>query len=248
MKNFLKFAFITTIFICSNTSLIAQLQDVISNAKRVVKNYSNNNKKGSSLTSAEIANGLKQALEVGAQNATGQVSAMNGFFGNSLIKILMPPDAKKVETRLRAIGVGDQVDKAILTMNRGAEDASKKALPVFVNAIKSMTIEDGLNILKGSNNAATQFLKNKTYNSLYQAFLPIIKTSLDRVEATKYWAEVFRIYNEIPFVDKVNTDLPSYVTQRALEGVFTYIAVEEGKIRTNPAARITDLLKKVFGS
>lgn len=203
---------------------------------------------GQSSSESEIAAGLREALQVGAKNATGKVSAVDGFFGNSLIKILMPPEAKKVETTLRDIGMGAQVDKAILSMNRAAEDASQKALPIFVNAIKSMTIGDAVSILKGSNDAATQYLKSKTSADLTAAFKPVIQQSLEKVNATKYWAEVFNIYNRLPTTrEKVNPDLAAYVTERALNGVFIYIAEEEGKIRTDPAARVTDLLKKVFG-
>ena len=161
----------------------------------------------------------------------------------------MPPEAKKVENTLRSIGMGDQVDKAVLSMNRAAEDASIKALDIFINAIKNMSIQDGLSILKGGNNAATEYLKSKTTAALTTAFRPIIEESLDKVNATKYWSEVFTVYNELPTTyKKVNPDLPAYVTERALNGVFVYIADEEAKIRMNPAARVTDLLKKVFGS
>jgi hypothetical protein len=197
---------------------------------------------------SEIAAGLKQALEVGAQTATSKVSAANGFFGNSIIKILMPPEAKKVETTLRNLGMGSYVDKAILSMNRAAEDASKKALPIFVDAIKGITINDGMSILRGSNDAATQYLKGKTTPALTSAFRPVIQSSLDKVNATAYWQEVFTIYNKLPTTrTPVNPDLAGYVTERALSGVFVNIADEELKIRTDPAARVTDLLKKVFG-
>ena len=227
------------------TNAQAQFQELLNDAKGLVNGATKSGGKG--LSNSEISDGLKQALQVGAQNATGKVSALNGFFGNSLIKVLMPPEARKVETELRAIGMGKQVDDAILSMNRAAEDASKKALPIFMDAIKGITIQDGLSILQGNKDAATQFLKNRTSAALTNAFQPVIKASLDKVGATKYWAEVFRLYNQIPFVQKVNTDLPAYVTQRALSGIFVYVAEEEGKIRTNPAAQVTDLLKKVFG-
>ena len=206
-------------------------------------------KKGGPLTQSEISDGLKQALQIGAKNATSQVSALNGFFGNSLIKVLMPPEAKKVESTLREVGLGSKVDEAILAMNRAAEDASGKALQIFIDAITSMTIQDALSILKGSNDAATQYLKTKTTASLTAAFKPVISASLDKVNATKYWSAVFTTYNKLPTtMHKVNPDLTAYVTERALNGVFVYIAEEEGKIRMNPAAQVTDLLKKVFGS
>ena len=225
----------------------AQFGNLIKDAEAIVGDASGYTK-GSSLSSKDIADGLKQALQVGAKNATSKVSAVNGFFGNAVIKILMPPEARNVETEVRALGFGAQVDQAILSMNRGAEDASQKALPIFADAITHITIEDGLSILRGNKDAATQYLKGKTTAALTQAFLPTIKASLDKVGATRYWAEVFRIYNEIPFVQKVNTDLPGYVTQKAVAGIFVCIADEEAKIRANPEARITDLLKKVFGA
>ena len=225
----------------------AQFQDLANDAKKAVSDLSGG-KGGGPLSSGDIADGLKQALQVGAKNATGKVSVTDGFFGNALLKILMPPDAKKMESKLRAMGMGDQVDKAILSMNRGAEDASQKALPIFADAIVSITIEDGMSILKGNKDAATQYLRNKTSQKLYDAFLPVIKASLDKVGATKYWGDIFNTYNKIPFVQKVNTNLPDYVTKKALDGLFLCIADEEAKIRSNPEARVTDLLKKVFGN
>jgi hypothetical protein len=206
-------------------------------------------KKGGGLSQDDIASGLREALKVGAKNATNKVSATDGFYGNPLIKVLMPPEAKKVENTLRNAGMGDRVDKLILSMNRGAEDASSKALQIFVDAILSMSIEDGLKILQGSNDAATQYLKARTTEALTKAFRPVIKESLDKVGATQMWADVFTTYNHLPTTfKKVNPDLAGYVTERALNGVFVYIAVEEAKIRTDPAAQVNDILKKVFGS
>lgn len=225
------------------------LRDYVNDAQHAVGTFTKKTKGGGALTEADISAGLKQALQVGAQNATNKVSVANGFFGNALIKVLMPPEAKKVENTLRQIGMGSQVDKMILTMNRAAEDASAKAVPIFVNAITSMSIQDAMSILKGGNDAATQYLKQKTTASLTAAFRPVVAQSLDKVNATKYWADVFNIYNDLPTTfKKVNPDLTGYVTERALNGLFVYIADEESKIRLNPAARVTDLLKKVFGS
>lgn len=205
--------------------------------------------KGTGLSESEIASGLKEALKVGSQNATSRVSAVNGFFADAAIKVLMPPEAKKVETTLRSIGMGAQVDKAILAMNRAAEDASAKAYPIFVDAVTSMTIQDGLSILRGSNDAATLYLRNKTTNQLTTVFKPVIKASLDKVYATKYWEEIVTIYNRLPTTrTKINPDLPAYVTDRALNGIFVYVAREEASIRSNPAARVNDILRKVFGS
>ncbi len=199
-------------------------------------------------TNTEITAGLREALEIGAKTATNKLSLKDGFFGNALVKVLMPPEAKKVENALRTIGMGSYVDKAILSMNRAAEDASQQALPIFVNAIKGMTIQDALGILKGSDDAATQYLKSKTTAQLTAAFKPVINSSLDKVNATKYWAEVFDIYNALPTTNnKVNPDLTAYVTERALNGIFLMVAEQEQKIRLNPAEQITDILKKVFG-
>ena len=160
----------------------------------------------------------------------------------------MPPEAKKVESALREVGMGDQVDKLILSMNRAAEDASTKAFDIFVDAVKSMTIQDAVSILNGGDDAATQYLKKTTSAALTKTFMPVIKQSLDKVDAAKYWATVFNAYNEMPMTfKKVNPDLPAYVTERALNGVFVYIAKEEARIRKDPAAQVTDMLKKVFG-
>jgi len=238
---------IAGVLVLSAVSFSTEAQ-LFKDVKDKANNLFNTNKGGQgSLTKTDISNGLKEALQVGAKNATNQVSAPNGFFGNALIKVLMPPEAKKVESTLREVGMGSYVDNAILSMNRAAEDASTKALPIFINAIKNMTIEDAVGILNGGPNSATNFLKSKTTAQLTAAFRPIIETSLDKVNATKYWAEVFNVYNELPTTfNKVNPDLAGYVTDRALNGVFVYIAEEENKIRANPAARVTDLLKKVF--
>jgi len=236
---------------CSYRSNAQGLRDYLNNAEHSLENGVGNGNKsgGGALSSDDISAGLKEALKVGAKNATGKVSAPDGFFGNALIKILLPPEAKKVENTLREIGLGSYCDNAILSMNRAAEDASGQALQIFVNAILSMSIQDALGILQGGNGAATRYLQNKTTAQLTAAFKPVVSASLDKVNATKYWAELFNVYNELPTTfNKVNPDLPAYVTERALNGVFVYIADEENKIRMNPAARVSDLLKKVFGS
>lgn len=198
-------------------------------------------------TNSEVISGLKEALNIGISKGADLVSQKDGYFGNSLIKIMMPPDAKKVEDKLRELGFGQQVDNAILTMNRAAEDAAIKAKPIFVNAIKQMSISDAMGILKGANNAATEYLKQATTAQLTTAFKPVIQQSLDKVEATKYWKQVFDTYNKIPFVKQVNSDLTGYVTQKALDGLFYQIAQQEAKIRANPKEQVTELLKKVFG-
>lgn len=204
---------------------------------------------GANLSSSEIASGLRQALEIGAKNASGRLHAVNGFFGNSLIKVLLPPEAQKAEATLRALGFGSVCDKAILSMNRAAEDAAGKAAPIFVDAIRKMSIQDAVGILRGGDGAATNYLKKATTTSLTTAFRPVIQQALGKVGATAYWGDVMRIYNGLPTTrQKINPDLTGYVTERALNGLFVNIATEENKIRKDPAARVTDLLNKVFGS
>lgn len=201
------------------------------------------------LTESEIVAGLKQALEVGSNNAGTQLSAVDGYFGNAVIKILMPAEAEKVENTLRSIGLGGQVDQAIEAMNRAAEDAATKAAPIFVDAITGMSIQDGVSILNGGNGAATSYLKQNTTTQLTDAFSPVISNSLDKVNATKYWNDIFTVYNALPTTqNKINPDLTAYVTERALNGLFVTVEVEENKIREDPVARVTDLLKEVFGS
>ncbi|NCX94903.1 MAG: DUF4197 domain-containing protein [Chitinophagia bacterium] len=222
-----------------------RLKNLIKDATKTVTGGGGGSSKG--VTNTEITAALREALDLGAKSATGKLSVQNGYFGNALMKIYMPPEAKKVENTLRTIGMGSYVDKAILSMNRAAEEAAGKALPIFTTAVKNMSIQDALGILNGGNDAATQYLKTKTTTQLTDAFKPVITESLDKVNATKYWAEVFEAYNSLPTTyNKVNPDLSAYVTERALAGMFTAIAEEENKIRLDPAARVTDLLKKVF--
>jgi len=197
------------------------------------------------LSNDEIIAGLKEALNVGTDNASRQLSNVDGFFKDAAIKILMSEEAKKVESKLRGLGMGKQVDNAILSMNRAAEDASKEVAPIFMNAIKGITIGDGLSILKGGDFAATNYLKDRTTASLTEKFRPIIETSLQKVDATKYWNTVFTNYNRFS-TEKVNTDLVAYVTEKALAGLFYQVGLEEQKIRKDPLARTTDILKKVF--
>ncbi len=195
----------------------------------------------------KIVQGLKQALTIGTQNSTSKLSAVNGFFADAAVKILMPPEAQDVEKTLRRFGLGSLVDKTVLSLNRAAEDAAKSATPIFVNAIKQMTITDALGILKGGDFAATNYFKQKTTAALTEAFKPVISQSLNKVDATKYWSDVFTAYNR--FSSKpVNTDLTAYVTQKAIDGIFYEVGLEEQKIRKDPAARVTDLLKQVFGN
>ncbi len=202
---------------------------------------------GKGLSPDDISAGLKDALNHGIQKATQQLSAVDGFFKDAAVKILFPPEAVKMEKTLRSAGFGPQVDKAILDINRAAEDAAKSAAPIFLDAIKNMSVSDGINILRGPDTAATGYLRKSTSVRLTAAFLPVIKSSLDKVGATNSWKTVVDAYNKIPFHSKVNSDLPAYTTDKALDGVFYYVAVEERSIRKNPAGQADELLKKVFG-
>lgn len=199
------------------------------------------------LSSDEIANGLKEALRIGAEKGCTNLAKPDGFFKNAALKILMPPEATKVESTLRSVGLNQYADDFILSMNRAAEDACVTAAPIFVNAIKQMTISDGLNILRGDESAATTYLRSKSTADLKSSFNPIIKTSLDKVNATKYWEKAITAYNAIPFSNKkINPDLSAYVTEKAMEGIYSEIAKQEKDIRANPMARTSELLKKVF--
>jgi hypothetical protein len=201
-----------------------------------------------SLSNDDIASGLKDALKIGVQKSTDRLSAVDGFFKDAAVKILLPPEAQKVEKTLRGLGMGQMVDNAILSINRAAEDASKSAAPIFIGAIKGMSLGDALGILRGPDTAATSYLKKTTTPQLTVAFKPVIDASLKKTNATKYWKDVFETYNKLPTTfHKVNTDLTAYATQKAIDGIFYYVAVEEKNIRKNPAAQVTDILQKVFG-
>jgi Protein of unknown function (DUF4197) len=199
------------------------------------------------LTTEEVGSGLKEALINGISKGADLVSLTDGYFKNAEIKIPFPPDVKKVEDKLRQLGFGNKVDEFVMTLNRGAEEAAKEAKPIFVSAIKQMTIDDAWGILKGQPNAATEFLKRTTTPQLKQKFSPVVQTALDKVSATKYYGDVINTYNKVPFVEKVNPDLNDYATNKAIEGLFVMVAKEELNIRQNPVARTTDLLKRVFG-
>lgn len=205
--------------------------------------------KGTGITEQEAGMGVKEALAQGVTNAVLNLNKTDGFFGSAVYKMLLPPDAKKVEGTLRNIGMGAQVDKAILAINRGAEDAVGFAKPIFLDAIKEMTLTDALNIIRGPKDAATNYFKIKTKEKLIAAFTPSVKSSLDKVEATKYYGDIINTYNNFPTTfKKVNPDLPSYVVAKAVDALFDQVAQEEANIRANPVARTSDILRKVFGS
>jgi nitrogen regulatory protein PII len=202
----------------------------------------------SGLTEKDAVEGIKEALIKGTDGSVNLVSKLNGYFSNPEIKIPFPPEAREIESKLRAIGMGSQVDEVILSVNRAAEDAAKSAGSIFVTAIKNMTVSDAIQIVKGQNDAATRYLAKTTTPELKARFSPVIKASLDKVNATRLWEDLIKAYNQIPFVSKQNPNLTEYVTDKAISGLFVMIAKEELKIRQNPAARTTELLKKVFGN
>jgi RNA binding exosome subunit len=194
-----------------------------------------------------IISGLKEALSIGTDKAVKNVSQVDGYFGNQVIKILMPEKIQKVADILRKVGYQKQVDDFVLSMNRAAEKAAPQAASIFVDAIKGMTIEDAKKILNGGDTSATEFFKSKTHDKIYSAFKPIISSSMDEVGVTHSYKEMMGKYESLPFMSKESVDLDHYVTNKAMDGLFYMVGQEEKKIRTDPAARITDLLKSVFG-
>jgi hypothetical protein len=233
-----KICFLVFIAILSFQNTEAQF---MKNAKKLL------NSNISGFTEKDAADAIKEALVNGTGESVKLVSVIDGYWGNPEIKIPFPPEAKNVESKLRAIGMGKQVDQFNESINRAAEKAAEEAKPIFIAAIKGMTVKDAINIVKGENNAATMYLKKTTSPELIAAFQPLIKTSLDNVNASKYWSELITVYNTIPLVKKQNPDLAAYVTDKAIEGLFVMIAKEELKIRKDPVARTSELLKKVFG-
>ncbi|MCK7591402.1 DUF4197 domain-containing protein [Subsaxibacter sp. CAU 1640] len=198
------------------------------------------------LSNAEIAAGLRQALDFGIDKQVSKLTQTDGFYRNELVKILLPSELQKVDKGLRDIGLGNLADEGLKALNRAAEDAVKEATPIFVNAVKEITFADAKNILLGSDDAATQYLTSKTQTALYDKFHPVINNSFAKVGADQIWTNLINKYNAIPFTNDVNPDLTDYVTGEALKGVYTMIAVEEKEIRTKVSSRTTDLLRKVF--
>lgn len=199
------------------------------------------------LTNGEVISGLREALTVGTNNSTSLTSKLDGFYKNPEIFIPFPPEVIKVKNTVEDLGMKKQVDDFVMTMNRAAETASKDAAPIFVNAIKGMSIADGFAILRGNDNAATMFLKEKTSAELKVKFNPVVKDAIGKVQVTKYWNPVISTYNKIPFIEKQNPNLEDYITTKAMDGLFIMIEKEEKKIRKDPLARVTDILKRVFG-
>ncbi|MEJ7589008.1 MAG: DUF4197 domain-containing protein [Ferruginibacter sp.] len=216
------------------------------NTRDKILSNSSSTGSGGNLSNDDIISGLKEALRIGTDSSSKKLSKADGFFGDAAIKILMPPEARKVEKTLRGMGAGELVDKAILSMNRAAEDAASGIGNIFWTSIKQMSVNDGLKILRGGDFAATDYLKKSTTLELTEKFRPVIEESMAKTEATKYWDKVFSRYNMFS-TDKINTDLTAYVTEKALAGLFYNISLEEQKIRKDPAAQVTGILKKVFG-
>jgi hypothetical protein len=198
------------------------------------------------LSQDEIIEGLREALTVGSNNASKAAAAVDGYYKNPKLYIPFPSEAKKMEQMLRSFGQEKLVNDFLLSLNRAAEDAAKEAAPIFVNAVKGMSIADGLSILNGKDDAATQYLKQNTQALLLEKFKPIVENSLHKVSATKYWEQLVVAYNKIPMVEKMNPNLNEYATQKAIDGIFIVVAEEELQIRKNPAARVSAILKKVF--
>ncbi|MEO5990777.1 MAG: DUF4197 domain-containing protein [Ferruginibacter sp.] len=249
--------FIFGLFVIISLPAMAQngkLKNLFGGGSDTTKNSSGNliqkigqkvNSGSTNLSSDEIIAGLKEALSKGAVNSTNILHQANGYFSNEAIKILMPPEAEKVTSTLRKMGMSSLVDKAVLSMNQAAEDAAGNVSGIFIDAIKKMTVRDGLQILRGGDFAATDYLKKSTVAELTVSMRPIIEESLKKVNATSYWENVFTNYNRFSS-NKVNPDLTAYVIERALEGLFVTIGLEEKKIRDNPGARTSELLQKVF--
>lgn len=200
------------------------------------------------LTHDEIISGLKQALEVSSQNAAEEASEEGGYLNNADLFIRFPEEAAFVEKQLRDLGFGRLVDDFVTSLNRSAELAAREAAPIFVNAVRNMTIRDGLEILQGESNAATLYLRRNTESGLIQAFTPVIRSKLNETAATRYWSDLIGTYNRIPLVRPVNPDLVAYATENAMDGLFLLVEREEAEIRRDPAKRVTDLLRRVFGS
>ena len=203
---------------------------------------------GVGISNTEAAAGIKEALGQGITKSVLQLNNTDGFFRDELYKVLLPPEARKIENTLRDLGFNSLVDKAILQINRGAEDAAGYAKPIFVEAIKNMTLNDAIGLIRNGDTSATHFFREKTTAKLLEAFRPVIASSLQKVDATKYYGDMVTKYNNFPTTfRKLNPDLTSYVTQKATDALFNLIAKEEINIRTNFAARTTDILKRVFG-
>ena len=234
MKKFL------ILFILMGAFFFTDAQSIFDKAKSAIT-------KGSGATEEEAGMGIKEALNNGVKGAVSFLNKPDGFLGNEFYKVLLPEEAQKMEKTLRDIGMGKMVDDAIVAINRGAEDAVGFAAPIFMDAIKQMTIKDALKLISGDKTAITNYFREKTSVALKEAFMPVINESLEKTNGTKYYGDAVNRYNKVPFAKKMNPDLADHVADKTLFALFDRLAVEEKNIRSNPAARTSDLLKKVFG-
>lgn len=223
------------LFSCFVLTSCAELQQVVNNLPQ-----------SGGMDPTMISSGLRQALDFGIDKQVTKLTRKDGFYKNNLVKILLPQELQKVDKTLRDIGLSSLADEGLKMLNRAAEDAVKTATPIFVSAVKEITFTDAKNILLGPDNSATNYLEGRTNRALYAEFNPVIKNSFQKVGADSVWENIITKYNTIPFVTKVNPDLTDYVTNQALGGVYTMIAVEEKKIRSSIASRTTTLLRQVF--
>ncbi len=233
--------FIISLFSCS----------IIEDASITILSPTNNSSSKIDLTNEEVISGLKEALNVGIKNAVNLSSVTDGFLKNDVIRLPFPPDAIKVREKAINFGLSKQVTTFEETLNRAAEEATKKALPIFIDAIKNMSVSDGFSILKGGDGAATKFLKSQTSNQLVIAFAPVVKEATTKVQLTAYWNPIITRYNSAMTLSggqKLDPDLDAYITQKAIDGLFYLVETEENKIRKDPLARVSDILVKVFGS
>ena len=224
---------------------------IIEDVSTTILNPTNNSSAKIDLTNEEVISGLKEALNVGIKNAVNLSSVTDGFLKNDVIRLPFPPDAIKVREKAINFGLSKQVTTFEETLNRAAEEATKKALPIFVDAIKNMSVSDGFSILKGGDGAATKFLKSQTSNQLVLAFAPVVKEATTKVQLTAYWNPIITRYNSAMTLSggqKLDPDLDAYITQKAIDGLFYLVETEENKIRKDPLARVSDILVKVFGS
>lgn len=225
--------------------------DVVQQAANTLNSGTTLNTTTPKLTNDEVISGLREALNVGIKNAVNSSSVTDGFLKNTAIRLPFPPDAIKVKEKALELRLDGQVEKFETTLNRAAEEATKEALPIFVDAIRNMSVQDGFVILNGGDGAATRFLSKQTTDKLVVAFSPKVKEATAKVKLTEYWNPLITKYNQAMTLtggQKLNPDLDAYITQKAIEGLFYLVEQEENKIRKDPMARVTDLLTKVFGS
>jgi hypothetical protein len=242
---------LTTVLLLSLLILACDVvQDYSKNVTETINSTTGTDSKPS-LTNDEVIAGLKEALQVGIDSATSKVSGVGGYGNNSLIQLFLPESANDLKEQAERLGLKSQVDKVESTLNEAAELASKEAVAIFIEAIKGMSVQDGFAILNGGENSATEFLKKGTSSALTAKFNPIILNSMEKVQVTKYWKPVVSKYNtyaKLKGKTQVEENLDQYVTQKAIDGLFVMLAKEEAKIRVDPIAQVTNLLKKVFGS